>query len=275
MSEPEAEPDRYGLVGMPVAHSRSPMIHQIFARLTGENMTYELIEASAEEFETAVRGFAAAGGKGLNVTVPHKEAAYELCRNRGAAAEAAGAVNTISVRGNMLFGDNTDGIGFIRDLTANKGRDPADREILVLGAGGAARGILGPLLEAGPGRLVIANRTEERAVALRDEVAGDLPVEICRFDELDTAGPFDFVINATSAGLRGESMPFPESIVGAESFCYDLVYGTKTTPFVDWALAAGANDAVHGWGMLVEQAAESFRIWRDVSPDTSGLIQNG
>jgi shikimate dehydrogenase len=248
------------------------MIHQIFARETHQSMTYELIEASAEEFETAVRGFAAAGGKGMNVTVPHKEAAFALCRTAGPEAEAAGAVNTITFSGKTIVGDNTDGIGFMRDLTVNKGLEPTGRTVLVLGAGGAARGILVPLLAASPARLMIANRNQSRAEALRDALGAGDAIEIRSFDELESAGTFDLVVNATSAGLKNETMPFPTTIVGPETFCYDLVYGRKSTPFAEWASAAGAGGAVHGWGMLVEQAAESFRIWRGVRPDTAQLV---
>ncbi len=272
MTDASPAPDRYALVGKPVSHSRSPMIHQIFARETGQNLTYELIEAEADEFETAVRGFGAAGGKGMNVTVPYKEAAFHLCGTTGEEARAAGAVNTISFRGTTLHGDNTDGIGFMRDLTINNGADPAGASVLVLGAGGAARGIVGPLLAAGPERLVIANRTEERAIALREAVSGGAGIDVCRFDELELQGPFDIVVNATSAGLNNESMPFSPQIVGATTTCYDLVYGNTTTPFVQWAENAGAATALQGWGMLVEQAAESFRIWRDIMPPTADLI---
>ena len=273
MSDASPAPDRYALVGMPVAHSRSPMIHTIFARTTGQHMSYELIEATADEFETAVRGFEAAGGKGMNVTVPHKEAAFELCKSLGDEARQAGAVNTITFEKGRLRGDNTDGIGFMRDLSVNQACDPADRSILVLGAGGAARGIVVPLLAAGPMRLVIANRTEARAETLREAVDGGNAIEVCRFEALGGLGEFDIVVNATSAGLRNEQMPFPTAIVGPDTCCYDLVYGQKTTPFVTWAEAAGAAKAVHGWGMLVEQAAESFRIWRGVEPDTGPLVR--
>jgi shikimate dehydrogenase len=273
MAETETAPDRYALVGFPVAHSRSPMIHEFFARQTHQNLTYELIEADAEHFETAVRGFAAAGGKGMNVTVPHKERAYELCRVRGREARAAGAVNTISMESGTLVGNNTDGIGFMRDLTVNNDFAPQDKNVLVLGAGGAARGIIGPLLDADPAHVVIANRTEQRAAALCESLDAGNRIEVRRFDELEQLEPFDLVVNATSAGLRSERMPFPTSIAGPDSFCYDLVYSAKSTPFVEWATAAGARRAVQGWGMLVEQAAESFRIWRGIRPDTSPLIE--
>jgi shikimate dehydrogenase len=266
----KSAPDRYGLVGHPVDHSRSPLIHTVFARQTRQRLTYELIDAEPAAFETAVRGFGAAGGKGLNVTVPHKEAAFALCDERSAAAIAAGAVNTISIAGGRLRGDNTDGVGFIRDVTVNLRQSLSGTRIVVLGAGGAARGIIQPLLAEKPAELTIANRTKQRA----DEVAARFPGTVSRtFDELAAEAPFDVVINATSAGLKGDVPPFPASLVGANSFCYDLVYSSSDTPFVTWAKTQGAARAVQGWGMLVEQAAESFAIWRGVRPDTESLLK--
>jgi shikimate dehydrogenase len=269
----KATPDRYGLVGHPVEHSRSPLIHTVFARQTAQRLTYELLDAEPAAFETAVRGFGAAGGRGLNVTVPHKEAAFALCRERSQAATAAGAVNTISIADGRLRGDNTDGVGFIRDVTANQRRSLADTRIVVLGAGGAARGILAPLLAERPAHVVIANRTKERAEQLVAHF-GDNPIlRAHSFDELAELRPFDVVVNATSAGMKGEAPPFPASLLNSETFCYDLVYSQNDTPFVSWATSHGARRAVQGWGMLVEQAAESFFIWRGVRPDTRALLR--
>jgi shikimate dehydrogenase len=265
-------PDRYALVGHPVDHSRSPLIHTVFARQTRQRLTYELIDAEPAAFETAVRGFGAAGGKGLNVTVPHKQAAFALCTKVSEAATAAGAVNTISIAEDGLHGYNTDGIGLVRDLTINLRRALQGKRVVVLGAGGAARGIIGPLLNEKPEELVVANRSKDRA----DDVAAkfaDTVVVARAFEELAYLRPFDFVINATSAGLKGEAPPFPPGLVGPRSFCYDLVYGSTDTPFVTWAKTHGADRAVHGWGMLVEQAAESFAIWRGVRPDTRALLK--
>lgn len=271
MSTPD--PDRYAVVGHPVSHSRSPVIHKVFAQQTGENIRYEAIDAEPENFETAVRGFAAAGGRGLNVTVPHKEAAFELSDRRGAEAQRAGAVNTISfTRSGEIQGDNTDGTGLIADLTANLDYDLADKRVLVLGAGGATRGIMGPLLDQSPAAVVLANRTLARAEALKD-VFEDDRLSVCQFDDLAQAEPFGLVINATSAGLRGETPPFPGSCVSSAELCYDLAYSLKQTPFEVWAQAQGASRAVQGWGMLIEQAAESFLIWRGVRPDTAALLK--
>jgi shikimate dehydrogenase len=266
-------PDRYGVVGHPVEHSRSPLIHTVFARQTGQSLTYELLDCEPAAFETAVRGFGAAGGKGLNVTVPHKEAAYALCDERSEAARIAGAVNTISIAAGRLRGDNTDGVGFIRDVTVNQRQVLAGQRIVVLGAGGAARGIVGPLLAEQPTEVVIANRSLDRAEQLVALFGRDHGLRAVDFATLNELPAFDVLVNATSAGLKGEVPPFPASLLGPQSFCYDLVYGSNDTPFVTWAKTHGAARAVQGWGMLVEQAAESFEIWRGVRPDTKQLLK--
>jgi len=272
MSSSESAPDRYALVGHPVEHSRSPLIHQLFARQTGDNVSYELIDAEPGQFETAVLGFRAAGGKGMNVTVPHKEAAFALCKQHGPEATAAGAVNTITFRGGSIIGDNTDGIGFIRDLTVNCDQPIADQRVLILGAGGAARGLMAPILAEHPASLLLANRTVPRAEALAAEFDSDI-VSVSSFDDLADAGKFDIIINATSAGLKGEQPPFPDSLIRKQTFCYDLAYSLKGTPFIRWAESLGAISAVQGWGMLVEQAAESYRIWRGKRPDTKAILK--
>ena len=250
------------------------MIHGLFARQTGEKITYELLPAEPENFETAVRGFAAAGGKGLNVTLPHKEAAFKLANELGPEAERARAVNTLSLRTtNRIRGDNTDGIGFLRDLTQNHELNLSGKRALILGAGGATRGILPQLLDAELGELVLANRTTDRAQGLVELFDAADKVTVCSFSELGDHASFDVVINATSAGLKGERPPFPPSCLDSSSFCYDLTYSLKQTPFVQWAQDNGAGQAVQGWGMLIEQAAESFAIWRGVRPDTAPLLQ--
>jgi shikimate dehydrogenase len=273
MSNNDAPPDRYGLVGHPVEHSRSPFIHTLFARQTGQHITYELIDVSPAGLETAVRGFGAAGGRGLNVTVPHKEAAFALVGEVTHAARVAGAINTITIDGNRLRGDNTDGVGFIRDVTVNQGLDLAGRSVILFGAGGAARGIVGPLLAEKPAKLVIANRSRQRAVELAAHFGNSPEIEIVEFDELGSQPAFDLLVNASSAGLKGEATPFPGTLVNAESFCYDMVYSRNDTPFVAWAHQHGAGHAVQGWGMLVEQAAQSFYIWRGVMPATAPILK--
>lgn len=267
-ADPDAPP-RYGLVGHPVDHSRSPTIHRLFARQAGLELSYELIDAAPDQLETAILGFKAAGGLGLNVTVPHKEAAFELSKIRGDEAKAAGAVNTLTLTSDQIRGDNTDGIGLIRDLCQNQDVDPAGRRVLILGAGGAARGIVDPLLSSEPKSLTIANRTLAKAEAL----ATRENAYACTFEDLESQPAFDLVINATSAGLKGEEPPFPTNCIGQDTVSYDLVYSLKPTPFELWSQTAGAARAIQGWGMLIEQAAESFRIWHGVRPNSAAILR--
>jgi shikimate dehydrogenase len=274
MGANQAKPDRYAVIGHPIEHSRSPVIHQLFARQTGENLSYEAIDVPTDAFETAVRGFGAAGGRGLNVTVPHKRAGFGLCDELGPEAAKARAVNTITFRADgRLRGDNTDGRGFMRDLLENLEQPVEGRRVLILGAGGAARGIVPPLLGARPAVLVLANRTLERAEAMIEELDAAPVVEAATFEALERQQPFEVIVNATSAGLKGEEPPFPASCIGPDTFCYDLTYSLKDTPFVLWAREHHAMEAVQGWGMLVEQAAESFEIWRGVRPDTAPILE--
>ena len=242
----ESAPDRYGVVGFPVSHSRSPFIHGMFARQTAQNMEYRLYEIPPVAFRTEVGRFFAEGGSGLNVTVPHKVAAADFATELTPRAERAGAVNTLAMQHGRVLGDNTDGTGLVRDLTANLQIEMAEKRVLILGAGGATRGILGPLLELGLDELVVANRTAERAR--------------------------DLVIHATSAGLEGKVPKINPAVIGPATVCYDLSYGKGDTPFVKWAWDQGCARAVEGWGMLVEQAAESFALWRGVRPDTAPVL---
>jgi shikimate dehydrogenase len=265
--------DRYGVMGYPVSHSRSPVIHRLFALQTEQDMQYELLQVAPDKLDTAVSQFRRTGGKGLNITVPHKQAALRFVDETSERAATAGAVNTLAFREEGIFGDNTDGIGLLRDLTANLGLELEGRNVLILGAGGATRGIVGPLLEAGPRSLWIANRTLDRAEALAVQFGNSGPVSACRFDRVPVSEPYDLIINATSAGLRGETPPYPEAAVSDKTFCYDLSYGLNPTPFSIWAREQGASHSVMGWGMLVEQAAESFLIWRGVRPDTAPVLK--
>ena len=185
----------------------------------------------------------------------------------------AGAVNTITMEGHRLRGDNTDGIGFIRDITVNQGLDLADRTVILFGAGGAARGIIGPLLAEKPAKLVVANRSRQRAVELATHFGNPPELTLAEFDELAELPAFDLLVNASSAGLKGEATPFPGSLVSTDSVCYDMVYSRNDTPFVAWAREHGAGLAIQGWGMLVEQAAESFHIWRGVMPVTAPVLK--
>ena len=265
------EVDRYGVMGYPVAHSRSPVIHRLFALQTGQNMAYELLAVPPGELEQAVREFADAGGKGLNITLPHKTEALALADRLSERAERAGAVNTLDFRDGRIFGDNTDGAGLMRDLTRNLGLAVADLDILILGAGGAVRGILGPLLAAGPRSVTIANRDVAKARELANEFSARVPVSARKFREVSSA--CSLLVNATSAGLKGETPPWPEAAVGPDTFCYDLSYGLSPTPFSRWCVERGAARVVMGWGMLVEQAAESFFLWRGLRPDTGPVLR--
>lgn len=260
--------DRYAVIGNPVAHSKSPWIHAEFARATGQEIEYGRIEAPLDGFARTVEEFRAAGGKGANVTLPFKEAAYRYCEETSSAAGVAQAVNTLVFESGGTRGDNTDGSGLLRDLTANLRLPIRGQSILVLGAGGAARGVLGPLVAAGPGRILIANRTVARAT----EIAARFPgaaIEPCGFDALGGQS-FDLVVNATSAGLDGKVPPIPEGIFRKGALAYEMVYG-RETPFLAFARACGTA-ACDGTGMLVEQAADSFRIWRGVRPHTASVI---
>ena len=265
--------DRYGVMGYPVSHSRSPVIHRLFAIQTGQELQYELLQVTPDKLETAVRQFQRTGGKGLNITVPHKSAVVKLCDQLSERAATAGAVNTLSFREGEIRGDNTDGIGLLRDLAINQGLAIEGARILILGAGGAARGIVGPLLEMQPSLLRIANRTIDKADNIVEDFAHIGPVSACRFDLVPVTESYDLVINATSAGFKGETPPYPAAAVSSETFCYDLSYGLTPTPFSEWARKQGAAKSVMGWGMLVEQAAESFHIWRGVRPDTAPVLK--
>ena len=265
-------PERYALIGHPVAHSLSPQIHAAFARATGQVLTYDTIDATAERFAPSVQRFFAGGGRGLNVTVPHKQVALTLSATLSERAMTAGAVNTLRREPDgRLYGDNTDGVGLVRDLTANLHCVLEGRRLLLLGAGGAARGVLAPLLALRPRVLVIANRTAARAQALAAGFAPLGPVQGMGFEELDDT-PFDLILNATAASLAGELPPVPLGALSAASVCYDLAYGRGPTPFVHWARNAGCQRAYSGLGMLLEQAAESFFLWRGVRPQTAPVL---
>jgi shikimate dehydrogenase len=265
--------DRYGVMGYPVSHSRSPVIHRLFALQTGEDIQYELLQVAPEKLETAVRQFQRTGGKGLNVTVPHKAEVAKLCDHLSERAATAGAANTLSFREGEIHGENTDGIGLLRDLAINHNFTIEGSSILLLGAGGATRGIVGPLLEMQPASLCIANRTLDKAEALARHFSRSGPVSACRFDVIPETEDYDLVINATSAGVKGDTPPYPAAAVAPNTFCYDLSYGLSPTPFSEWAREQGARGSVMGWGMLVEQAAESFHIWRGVRPDTAPVLK--
>ena len=268
----EGSVDQYAVVGHPVAHSFSPFIHSLFARQTGQSLSYRLMDIPPERFTEQVYEFFARGGRGLNVTLPHKTRALALAHELTERARLAGALNTVAARRDgTLLGDNTDGAGLVQDLTANLRVPIRGRSILLIGAGGAARGVIAPLLALEPQRIVIANRTAERAAALAAAFTALGAVEGYGFGALG-AQPFDLIVNATSASLTGELPGVPAELFGPHTFCYDMAYGRGDTAFVRWARELGCREATPGWGMLVEQAAESFRLWRGVRPLTAPVL---
>ncbi len=263
--------DKYCVFGNPVGHSKSPFIHAAFARQTGEDINYTALLAPLEGFGNAVRAFVATGGRGANVTVPFKEQAFRMTTRRSARSELAGAVNTLIFEGGQILGDNTDGAGMMRDITHNLHCPVEAKRVLLLGAGGASRGVIGPLLDARPSALVIANRTAAKAVALAHPFAARGSVAGCGLSEL-AGQSFDIIINATSASLDGELPAIPEGIFAAGCLAYDMVYGQGDTPFLMFARDQGAGQFADGLGMLVEQAAESFFLWRGVRPDGAPVM---
>jgi shikimate dehydrogenase len=265
-------PDAYALFGYPVHHSWSPFIHGMFARQAGQDMTYRLSETPPERFRNDVLAFFTGGGAGANVTLPHKRAAADLVNELTRRAQLADAVNTIVRRDEGLVGDNTDGAGLLADLTKNLKLGWDSPRILLLGAGGAARGAMEALLSLQPRLLMIANRTVARAVELAREFAELGPVAACEFSKIEHRS-FDLIVNATSASLHGDVPLVPIDVVDSTTTCYDMAYGAGDTAFVAWAKRLGAAHAEQGWGMLVEQAAEAFQLWRGVRPDTAPVLK--
>lgn len=260
--------DKYAVIGNPIAHSKSPLIHEAFAKQTGQDMSYERILAPLDDFSHTVADLIANGYKGANVTVPFKFEAYKICDSLSARAmsSGSGAVNTLSIFDNgKIHGDNTDGIGLRNDIEKNLGFSINSKHILILGAGGAAHGVLNSLL--GASSIMIANRTYEKALALVTGIS-DYNAKACNFDSLEH--PYDLVINATSSGISNEKIPIPDIVFGKDTLAYDMMYG-RETPFMAQARAAGATVS-DGLGMLVEQAAEAFKIWRNVMPETKPVL---
>lgn len=274
----EREPDEYAVMGNPITHSKSPVIHTAFAEQTSQSIRYRAIQVDPGGFDQAVGNFFAVGGKGLNITVPFKQEAWKLANSLSERARLAGAVNTLKPDDEgKLFGDNTDGIGLVRDLKNNLGVSITDKKILLLGAGGAARGVLSPLLDEHPRQIVIANRTASRAHELAEQFNAQRKTVSsltgAGFNELGEQ-QFDIVINATSASLAGDLPPIPADCLANATIVYDMMYGKNLTPFLIWAKQQGAKQISDGLGMLVEQAAESFFIWRNVKPETLPVINS-
>jgi shikimate dehydrogenase len=267
--------DRYAVVGNPVVHSLSPRIHASFATQTGQELSYEAIEIPLDSFASGIRDLQQKGFSGVNVTVPFKREAWELCDHLSARAQDAGAANTLSfMPDGSIAGDNTDGVGLTRDLMDNLGITIERQKILLLGAGGAVRGALGPLLALSPGRLTIVNRTPQKAIALAQDFEKSGEIHALTYATLGSAS-YDLIINGTAAGLSNQVPPIPDSVLGKNSVCYDMMYDiNSTTAFVDWASSRGVGQAFDGRGMLVEQAAEAFHVWRGIHPHTAEVIRS-
>ena len=268
--------DHYAVFGHPIAHSQSPRIQQAFARATAQDLTYQAMDGGADEatFLRRLRTFIGVGARGANVTLPFKLAALQAADEADAAAQAAGAANTLKFEGDRILARNTDGSGLVHDIQSNLGVALAGRRVLLLGAGGAARGVLLPIAQAGATRIVVANRTAAKAMELAARMAERAPavvIEGAGLDALDAGGRFDVVINATSASLDGHALGLPPRVFNSCALAYDLVYGRGLTPFLGAAQSGGAARLADGIGMLVEQAAEAFAWWRGVRPDTAAL----
>ncbi len=264
--------DKYAVFGNPIKHSKSPLIHAMFAQQCSQHMLYRAVRVELDGFVQEAENFFSGGGAGLNITVPFKREAFEFANRLSERAFRAGAVNTLTrAQDGLVEGDNTDGIGLVRDLLANLGWAVQGLRVLVVGAGGAARGVLEPLLLERPQELLVVNRTASRAAQLATEFTDLGNLEGGGYD-LIGARQFDLVINATSAGLSGAMLELPASLLTERSCCYDMVYGAEPTPFMRWSAHHAAWAVADGLGMLVEQAAESFYIWRGVRPDTGPVI---
>lgn len=265
--------DLYAVMGNPINHSKSPSIHAQFAEQAKQDLVYSAMLVPTEGFEPAVKDFFKGHGKGLNITVPFKEEAFQLAGALTPRAQTAQAVNTLIMQEDgSILGDNTDGAGLVRDLMINQQQELADKHILVVGAGGAVRGILQPFLEQDPAQIVIVNRTFEKAQLLAESFKEFGVIEAKTFEELD--GPFDLIINGTSASLAGELPPLPDAVVNESTCVYDMMYGKEPTPFLEWASKLGAAKIIDGLGMLVEQAAVSFELWRGIKPDSKQVLQD-
>jgi len=263
---------RYAVMGHPIAHSKSPLIHSWFAQQTGQALSYTTIDVEPGHFTQAVHEFFAGGGAGLNITVPYKEEAWQLTEICSEVAEQAAAVNVLyKGEGGQLCGDNTDGIGLVRDIVDNNGGRIKGRSLLILGAGGAVRGALAALVQHQPERIVIANRTVSKAETLVQLFRDKAEIRACRYEDVNE--PFDLIINGTSAGLQGQMPALSADVIGPDTWCYDMMYSAGDTVFQRWAKQYNAAKALDGFGMLVEQAAESFMLWRGVRPLTAPVLK--
>ncbi|NRO97314.1 shikimate dehydrogenase [Paraburkholderia sp. NMBU_R16] len=269
--------DRYAVIGNPIGHTKSPLIHGFFARETGQQMTYVAIEGPlepADAFACTVRNFIAAGGKGMNITAPFKLEAFAIADERSERASLARAVNAMKFENGRILAENFDGVGLVRDIEVNLHQPMEDKRVLILGAGGAVRGALLPFIGARPAELVVANRHVDKAKALVEQVAAGSPLIACGYADLQSMGRFDLVVNATSASLTGQLPPVPSSVFSPNGTAYELAYGKGLTPFLRLARNTGVRGIADGVGMLVEQAAEAFVWWRGIRPQTRAIIDH-
>ena len=263
------KPDRYAVIGNPIAHSKSPEIHLLFAEQVGKHIAYEKIQTNKDGFAQAATRFFEAGGLGLNVTLPFKHDAYSFVNQHTDFARHAGAVNTIIRQGaDNYLGANTDGIGLLRDLKKTLRLQLLGKSILIIGAGGVTKGIVEPLLHENPVELIVANRTVSKAAAITEDFRAIGKVQSCSLNQIPSK-PYDLILHATSAVLQNTELVLPTEIIGPQTHCYDLSYSDSATPFMRWAKARGATNVVDGFGMLLEQAAESFYLWHGKRPDTA------
>ncbi|SER68741.1 shikimate dehydrogenase [Nitrosomonas sp. Nm51] len=265
--------DRYAVIGNPISHSKSPQIHMVFAQQTDQDIQYEALLAPLDGFQSTVNVFRQQGGSGMNITVPFKQEACQLATGLTKRARIAGAVNTFKFDNDRILGDNTDGAGLVRDIAVNLNISVTDKRILLMGAGGAARGVILPLLQQQPAGLVIANRTPHKAQLLRQQFAEFGPVNARDYMEL-SGECFDIIINATSASLSDALPELPSGMFTRSTLAYDMMYSTEPTRFLNYAAQQGAQQLADGTGMLVEQAAESFYLWRGIRPETQNIIAN-
>jgi shikimate dehydrogenase len=264
--------DRYAVIGNPIGHTKSPLIHGLFAEATGQDIRYDAIEGPLDGFVPRVREFIEAGGRGINITAPFKLEAFAMADERSPRATLAGAANALRFANGRIVAENFDGVGLVRDIEVNLNLPMAGKRVLLLGAGGAARGALLPFLAAQPAQLVLANRHVDKARALAAQVEARVPLKACGYAELEALGRFDLVVNATSASLTGDLPPVAPSVFSPEGAAYELAYGKRLTPFLRLARNAGVREIADGVGMLVEQAAEAFAWWRGVRPQTRAVI---
>lgn len=265
--------DQYAVIGHPIKHSKSPWIHTEFAKQCGEALEYSLLESAVDDFEATVKQFIKDGGKGLNVTMPFKQEAWDMADQLSEYAKLAGAVNTLTFNADgTVHGDNTDGPGLVYDLTENQQTSLKGKRVLLLGAGGAVRGVIRPFLDQKPSRIHIANRTASKADDLAKLFSEYGEISGGGYDDLSEQGAFDVIVNGTASSITGDLPPIPKSVLAENSHAYDMMYGAEPTVFERWCLENGAGSVSGGLGMLVEQAAVSFNIWRSKKPDTAPVL---